>query len=448
MANGITTGKADLIFASLPYRILHEFQIPLYEQMKERDADFYRALEERGFMLDWGADGSGLFMKYLRRGSGYYIDVGACDLVIDGSIKLVSGRQIERLSETGVVLDDGSELPADLVVYATGYGSMNGWAADLISQEAADRVGKVWGLGSDTPKDPGPWEGEQRNMWKPTQVGGAVVPRRQPAPEPALLAVPVAAAQGPDGGPADPGLRPAGDPPPALTDPSPGRPSGPERLQPPNPLTAGEGIRRSREQCRRRRHGSSSWPAFAGRAVLLRMPCRGGRPRSWPAARIQGETLSGFGDILGQIMQQGLGGQGRPNDAAAEHRPKPRQPAAAGSTRSSASSRARSAAPASTPPACSRPPAASPTRRATSCGKDQVGGLSGAQIGGIGAIAGALLGGGLGGAARGGAMAVLGTLRAQRAEAPRRRRAGPRPRRPPVDAGRGRGGDRRRTASS
>jgi len=170
VANGITTGKADLIFASLPYRILHEFQIPLYDKMKERDADFYRKLEERGFMLDWGADGSGLFMKYLRRGSGYYIDVGACDLVIDGSIKLVSGRQVERLNETGVVLDDGSELPADLVVYATGYGSMNGWAADLISQEAADRVGKVWGLGSDTPKDPGPWEGEQRNMWKPTQV--------------------------------------------------------------------------------------------------------------------------------------------------------------------------------------------------------------------------------------------------------------------------------------
>lgn len=170
VANGVTTRKADHIFASVPYRILHEFQIPLYEQMKERDADFYRALEQRGFMLDWGADGSGLFMKYLRRGSGYYIDVGACDLVIDGSIKLVSGHQIERLSETGVVLDDGTELPADLVVYATGYGSMNGWAADLISQEVADKVGKVWGLGSDTPKDPGPWEGEQRNMWKPTQV--------------------------------------------------------------------------------------------------------------------------------------------------------------------------------------------------------------------------------------------------------------------------------------
>ena len=81
VASGITTEKADMIFASLPYRILHEFQIPLYDQMRERDKDFYDRLEAAGFQLDWGEDGSGLFMKYLRRGSGYYIDVGASDLV-------------------------------------------------------------------------------------------------------------------------------------------------------------------------------------------------------------------------------------------------------------------------------------------------------------------------------------------------------------------------------
>jgi putative flavoprotein involved in K+ transport len=169
VASGITTEKADLIFASIPYRIMHEFQIPLYEQMRERDRDFYERLERAGFWHDWGEDGSGLFMKYLRRGSGYYIDVGAADLIADGKVKLAHG-QIDHLTEDAVVLQDGTELPADLIVYATGYGSMNGWAAELISQEVADQVGKVWGLGSDTAKDPGPWEGEQRNMWKPTQV--------------------------------------------------------------------------------------------------------------------------------------------------------------------------------------------------------------------------------------------------------------------------------------
>ncbi|KQR73670.1 FAD-dependent oxidoreductase [Burkholderia sp. Leaf177] len=169
VASGMTTMKADLTFASLPYKILHEFQIPVYDAIRKRDAEFYDRLEKRGFMLDFGDDGSGLFMKYLRRGSGYYIDVGASDLVADGKIKLKSGVDVVELKEHSVVLSDGSELPADLVVYATGYGSMNGWAADLISREVADKVGKVWGLGSNTTKDPGPWEGEQRNMWKPTQ---------------------------------------------------------------------------------------------------------------------------------------------------------------------------------------------------------------------------------------------------------------------------------------
>ena len=168
LANGVTTEKADLIFASLPYRIMHEFQIPLYDQIKERDRDFYQRMADAGFDLDFGEDGSGLFLKYLRRGSGYYIDVGAAELIADGGVALAKG-QVDHLTEDAVVLEDGTELPADLVVYATGYGSMNGWVADLVDQETADRVGKVWGLGSDTTKDPGPWEGEQRNMWKPTQ---------------------------------------------------------------------------------------------------------------------------------------------------------------------------------------------------------------------------------------------------------------------------------------
>jgi putative flavoprotein involved in K+ transport len=168
VANGIGTDTADMIFASVPYRIMHTFHIPVYEEMKKRDAELYARLEKAGFMLDFGDDGSGLFMKYLRRGSGYYIDVGASELVANGSIRLKSGVDIKRIKEHSVELSDGTELPADLLVYATGYGSMNGWVAQLVSPEVADKVGKCWGLGSDTTKDPGPWEGELRNMWKPS----------------------------------------------------------------------------------------------------------------------------------------------------------------------------------------------------------------------------------------------------------------------------------------
>ncbi len=169
LAAGMTTAKADMTFASIPYAVLPAFQKPIYDTIRTEDATFYNGLTGAGFMLDFGDDDTGLFMKYLRRGSGYYIDVGASQLIIDGKIKLKSGSDVSHLTATAVVLRDGTELPADLVIYATGYGSMNGWAADLISQDVADKVGKCWGLGSGTTKDPGPWEGELRNMWKPTR---------------------------------------------------------------------------------------------------------------------------------------------------------------------------------------------------------------------------------------------------------------------------------------
>ena len=169
VARGIDVDTADMLVASVPYKLKPQQQIEVFKEIAKRDADLYARLEKAGFMHDWGDDGSGLGTKYMRRGSGYYIDVGASELICNGSIKLKTRVSIKEIKEHSVVFSDGSELPADLIVYATGYGSMNGWAAELISQEVADKVGKVWGLGSNTTKDPGPWEGEPRNMWKPTQ---------------------------------------------------------------------------------------------------------------------------------------------------------------------------------------------------------------------------------------------------------------------------------------
>jgi putative flavoprotein involved in K+ transport len=169
LANGVTTDIADLIVASFPHRVAPRRAAQVYEEIFRRDRNLYERLDKAGFLYTFGEDGSGIHAKYIRRGSGYYIDVGACELVANGDIKLKSRVTVESLTETSVMLTDGTELPADLVVYATGYGSMNGWAAKLISQDVADKVGKCWGVGSDTAKDPGPWEGELRNMWKPTQ---------------------------------------------------------------------------------------------------------------------------------------------------------------------------------------------------------------------------------------------------------------------------------------
>jgi putative flavoprotein involved in K+ transport len=169
---GITTDIADLTLASMPYALQTAGGKAMVEQMKRDDGPFYDRLRAAGFLLTFGEDETGLGTMYARRGSGYYIDVGASDLIADGYVKLKSGVQVARLIERSIVLRDGSEIPADLIVYATGYGSMSNWAAASISQEVADKVGPCWGLGSNTAKDPGPWVGELRNMWKPTAQDG------------------------------------------------------------------------------------------------------------------------------------------------------------------------------------------------------------------------------------------------------------------------------------
>lgn len=139
-----------------------------------------------------------------------------------------------------------------------------------------------------------------------------------------------------------------------------------------------------------------------------------------------------FGDILGQIMQQGLGGQGRPS-ARAENTA--RNLGAGGGFDSILGQLQGALGRAGIDTGNLQQTASGYAGKAQDfLRKDQVGGLSGAQVGGIGAIAGALLGGGLGGAARGGAMAVLGTLALTALRNAQAARAGAAAEATPVDA--------------
>ncbi|MBZ9806768.1 NAD(P)/FAD-dependent oxidoreductase [Mesorhizobium sp. ESP-6-2] len=168
LARGITTEKADMIVASTPFALVPKGQRALYDVIRARDAAFYERLAAAGFALDFGDDETGLLMKAYRTGSGYYIDVGASDLIIDGKIGIRSGVAIKSLTAKGVLFEDGSELEADAIIACTGYQSVNETVAQIVSREVADKVGPCWGLGSGVKGDPRPWQGELRNMWKPT----------------------------------------------------------------------------------------------------------------------------------------------------------------------------------------------------------------------------------------------------------------------------------------
>jgi putative flavoprotein involved in K+ transport len=170
--NDIDVDKADMIAASTPFALLPLSQRALYEKIRTRDADFYRRLEAAGFLLDFGEDETGLMMKAYRTGSGYYVDVGASELIIAGEIKLKAGVRIERLTPVGIRFADGTEVPADAIIQSTGFQSMHEMVAKIVDRPTADAVGPCWGLGSGMRNDPGPWHGELRNMYKPTAQEG------------------------------------------------------------------------------------------------------------------------------------------------------------------------------------------------------------------------------------------------------------------------------------
>ena len=169
---GLTTNELDVEGAAIPYQVMREQMISEWSEIAKNDSDYYSRLVDAGFLVTFGQDESGLEMMYMYRGSGYYIDVGATELIVNGDIKLKSGVTVDKICQEGIILSDGTSMNADLIVYATGYQSMNSWVEKLISKDIASKVGRCWGLGSGTKYDPGPWEGELRNMWKPTSQDG------------------------------------------------------------------------------------------------------------------------------------------------------------------------------------------------------------------------------------------------------------------------------------
>lgn len=168
VAQGITVDVADMLSASVPYALFPDQQRELYQEIRKRDAAFYDRLAAAGFAFDFGEDDSGLMMKALRTASGYYIDVGASELIAKGEIKVISGADVVALTPDGLRLADGQKVTAEVVVACTGYQSMNEIVAGIVSPEVAIAIGPCWGLGSGVSGDPGPWQGELRNMWKPT----------------------------------------------------------------------------------------------------------------------------------------------------------------------------------------------------------------------------------------------------------------------------------------
>lgn len=154
----------DLIATASPYPVLVKGYQIAAAKMQAADKELLDGLAARGFRLDNGTpDETGYQMKYLRRGGGYYFNVGCSDLIVSGEIGLAHYDDIERFEAGGARMKNGGLLEADVLVTATGYKNQQETVRELLGDDVADRIGLVWGF------DEG---GEERNMWRRTAQPG------------------------------------------------------------------------------------------------------------------------------------------------------------------------------------------------------------------------------------------------------------------------------------
>lgn len=144
---GPPTADADIYSQSLPMPVQFALGVGLTKQIAEAVQDTIEGLQNAGFEVDFGHDGSGLFRKYMTRGGGYYIDVGASQLICEGKIKVVQCKEgIKGFSKDALLLQDGREIEADIVILATGYDNMRTTLRKTLGDTVADRANDVWGL--------------------------------------------------------------------------------------------------------------------------------------------------------------------------------------------------------------------------------------------------------------------------------------------------------------
>jgi len=154
---------ADRLNASYPNRLTELLAPRRTLEIAEADKELLDGLRKRGFRLNLGYKDAGFSLAVWENAGGYYLDVGTSQMIVDGKIKLKNDSLIERFTSTGLKFENGSELPADVVVFATGVGDVRDNIRKVCGDALTDKCKPIWGL--DT-------EGEIQGCWRDLGIPG------------------------------------------------------------------------------------------------------------------------------------------------------------------------------------------------------------------------------------------------------------------------------------
>ncbi|OCT44337.1 Flavin-binding monooxygenase-like family protein [Cladophialophora carrionii] len=157
----VATVDADRDGYTMPYAVTRLLSRRALHAAAAREPERFDALERVGFRVERYGD---IMWHICEKLGGHYMDVGCSDLIAKGKIKMKSDALPTHYTPTGLAFSDGTEIPAAVIVFSTGFvGNMRTDVARIFGKEVASRADDFWGLDS---------EGELKGVFKKNRHPG------------------------------------------------------------------------------------------------------------------------------------------------------------------------------------------------------------------------------------------------------------------------------------
>ncbi|KAH9918197.1 dimethylaniline monooxygenase (N-oxide-forming) [Epithele typhae] len=163
----------DFLSSALPLHLLKRVAVANQQAAWDAERPLHDKLRKAGLKLWLGPEGQGQFLLVHERlgvsdlvsswwampTDHAWLDKGGADLIEQGLIKVKTGVEPVSFTEHGLLMSDGSEMEADLVVFATGYRNMRDTNAALFGEGVIGKTEVAFGLDA---------EGESAAAYRPS----------------------------------------------------------------------------------------------------------------------------------------------------------------------------------------------------------------------------------------------------------------------------------------
>jgi hypothetical protein len=146
---------------SLPSTLFRTIGADALTLLSPMDAPLTKSLEAVGFRATPPEPHLNILVLTIQRAGGFYINVGASELIASGAISVRSAQDlsISHLGPHSVTFNDGEESEADEIIFATGYQNGRVRTRAVFGDEVADSIDPIWGFDQ---------MGEIRGVWRRT----------------------------------------------------------------------------------------------------------------------------------------------------------------------------------------------------------------------------------------------------------------------------------------